>query len=150
MCQSCFIGHSTSSVGKKRPATAVRYARDARSTSTVSRIAQPTPRRARCPAFPLELLWHLRPEVKACLAPTTSGEALLGEADRTDGVPLSTVYFTGARSIAPGDGYSYNSGCSLPTPAGTIRGSYRMVAVGGLIFDAAIPEFVRAVPSHPH
>lgn len=80
----------------------------------------------------------------------TSGEALPGEADRTDGVPLSTVYFTGARSIAPGDGYSYNSGCSLPTPAGTIRGSYRMVAVGGLIFDAAIPEFVRAVPSHPH
>ncbi|MDX9706426.1 MAG: Co2+/Mg2+ efflux protein ApaG, partial [Azospira sp.] len=37
--------------------------------------------------------------------------------------------------LAPGEHFAYTSACTLPTPAGTMRGSYRMVAGDGTHFD---------------
>ena len=52
--------------------------------------------------------------------------------------------------LGPGERYTYTSGCALPTPVGTMQGTYQMLTPGGLRFDAAIPEFVLAVPSSLH
>lgn len=52
--------------------------------------------------------------------------------------------------LAPGESYSYRSGCPLPTPIGTMQGSYQMEAEDGTLFDAPIPEFALAVPSALH
>lgn len=43
--------------------------------------------------------------------------------------------------IAPGDSYSYASGCPLGTASGAMVGSYEMQAEGGRTFLAAIPPF---------
>jgi ApaG protein len=43
--------------------------------------------------------------------------------------------------IAPGASYDYVSGCPLPTPTGSMSGSYRMVDENGHEFDIAIPTF---------
>jgi ApaG protein len=43
--------------------------------------------------------------------------------------------------IAPGAAYDYVSGCPLPTPTGSMTGSYRMVGEDGTSFDIAIPSF---------
>ena len=43
--------------------------------------------------------------------------------------------------IAPGASFDYVSGCPLDTPAGTMRGSYRMVDEDGTAFDVDIPRF---------
>ncbi len=52
--------------------------------------------------------------------------------------------------LQPGESFEYTSGCALPTPVGTMRGSYRMVAEDGTHFDAEIPEFTLAVPRVLH
>jgi ApaG protein len=52
--------------------------------------------------------------------------------------------------IRPRESYEYTSGTALPTPVGTMRGSYRMVAEDGHEFDAPIPEFVLSIPRALH
>lgn len=55
--------------------------------------------------------------------------------------------------LQPGESFEYTSGCTLPTPVGTMRGSYQMVGegnAGNAGFDVAIEEFVLAVPQHLH
>ena len=52
--------------------------------------------------------------------------------------------------LQPGERFEYSSGCALPTPVGTMRGSYQMVAEDGTPFEAAIPEFTLAVPRVLH
>ncbi len=42
--------------------------------------------------------------------------------------------------IAPGGSFDYISGCPLPTPSGSMAGSYRMDGPGGG-FDVTIPHF---------
>jgi len=52
--------------------------------------------------------------------------------------------------LAPGDTHRYSSGSLLPTPVGTMRGSYQMMADDGTRFDAPISSFTLAVPSALH
>jgi ApaG protein len=52
--------------------------------------------------------------------------------------------------LQPGESFEYTSGCALATPVGTMKGSYQMVASDGTRFDAAIPEFVLAIPRTLH
>jgi ApaG protein len=52
--------------------------------------------------------------------------------------------------LQPGESFEYTSGCALATPVGTMKGSYQMVAADGTRFDAAIPEFVLAIPRTLH
>jgi ApaG protein len=52
--------------------------------------------------------------------------------------------------IKPGDSFEYTSGTAIVTPVGTMRGSYRMVGVDGVEFDANIPEFTLAMPRVLH
>lgn len=47
--------------------------------------------------------------------------------------------------IAPGGSFDYVSGCPLPTPSGTMTGSFTMAAREAL-FDVAIPLFSLDVP----
>jgi len=42
---------------------------------------------------------------------------------------------------------AYTSFCPLPTPIGSMRGTYRMVTAGGSGFDAEIAPFSLAVPT---
>ncbi len=44
-------------------------------------------------------------------------------------------------TIAPGESFSYTSGCPLETPSGIMVGSYQMADPGGQLFDIAIPAF---------
>lgn len=48
--------------------------------------------------------------------------------------------------IAPGEVYNYTSGCPLPTPSGSMVGTYRMVPELGDAFDAEIPAFSLDLP----
>ena len=48
--------------------------------------------------------------------------------------------------IAPGDSYSYASGCPLGTPSGSMVGAYSMTDDRGRMFEAAIPAFSLDVP----
>lgn len=52
--------------------------------------------------------------------------------------------------LQPGESFQYTSGCALPTPVGTMRGSYQMVAEDGTHFVADIPEFTLAIPRVLH
>jgi ApaG protein len=52
--------------------------------------------------------------------------------------------------LKPGERFEYTSGASLPTPVGTMRGSYQMVAEDGHAFDATIPSFTLSVPRTLH
>jgi len=52
--------------------------------------------------------------------------------------------------LAPGESFEYTSGCSLPTPVGSMRGTYQMVSADGENFEAEIPEFGLAVPNVLH
>jgi len=52
--------------------------------------------------------------------------------------------------LRPGESFEYTSGASLPTPVGTMRGTYQMVAEDGQSFDAAIPSFTLSVPRVLH
>ena len=48
--------------------------------------------------------------------------------------------------LTPGETFEYVSGCMLPTPVGTMHGSYQMVAADGQRFDAPIAPFTLAAP----
>jgi ApaG protein len=48
--------------------------------------------------------------------------------------------------LAPGDEFEYTSFCPLPTPVGSMHGSYRMVLSSGESFEAEISPFSLAVP----
>ena len=43
--------------------------------------------------------------------------------------------------LQPGERYEYTSGAILPTPVGTMMGSYQMRDDDGGLFDAIIPAF---------
>jgi len=50
--------------------------------------------------------------------------------------------------IAPGDSYSYASGCPLTTPSGSMVGAYSMTDGDGRVFEAAIPAFSLDIPDN--
>ena len=52
--------------------------------------------------------------------------------------------------LAPGGAFEYTSGCPLPTPFGSMRGTYQMVTAGGETFDAAIAPFALTEPHALH
>jgi len=51
--------------------------------------------------------------------------------------------------LAPGDSYSYTSGALIPTPVGSMKGSYGFVTNDGQSFRAEIPEFTLHDPHTP-
>lgn len=51
--------------------------------------------------------------------------------------------------LAPGKSYSYTSGALIPTPVGSMRGSYGFVTGAGVSFRAEIPEFTLHKPDTP-
>ena len=52
--------------------------------------------------------------------------------------------------IEPGEFYEYTSGCPLPTPFGSMEGSYQLVTENGVEFDAQIAEFMLREPGAIH
>lgn len=44
--------------------------------------------------------------------------------------------------LPPGESFEYTSGTLMQTPTGTMKGSYKMLAEDGTIFDADIPMFI--------
>ncbi|HEX4586057.1 MAG TPA: Co2+/Mg2+ efflux protein ApaG [Burkholderiaceae bacterium] len=52
--------------------------------------------------------------------------------------------------LEPGEAFEYTSGCPLPTPFGSMRGTYQCVADDGTPFEVAIPEFLLTVPRTLH
>jgi ApaG protein len=49
--------------------------------------------------------------------------------------------------LEPGQSFEYTSFCPLPTPIGSMHGTYQMVTAGGSAFDAEIAPFSLAVPT---
>ncbi len=49
--------------------------------------------------------------------------------------------------LSPGQSFEYTSGCPLPTPFGSMHGTYQMVTTGGERFDAQIAEFTLSEPT---
>ena len=52
--------------------------------------------------------------------------------------------------LEPGQSFTYTSGALIPTPNGSMSGSYEFVTDSGEILRATIPEFVLAVPESLH
>jgi ApaG protein len=52
--------------------------------------------------------------------------------------------------LAPGEVFEYTSACPLPTPCGTMRGSYHCLADDGTPFEVPIAEFLLSLPSVLH
>ena len=52
--------------------------------------------------------------------------------------------------ISPGQEFEYTSFCVLPTPHGSMQGSYRMERADGTAFDARIAPFALVVPGAVH
>jgi ApaG protein len=52
--------------------------------------------------------------------------------------------------LSPGETFEYTSGCPLPTPIGTMRGTYHCVGDNGIPFEVPIDEFVLAMPRTLH
>ena len=52
--------------------------------------------------------------------------------------------------LKPGETFEYTSGASIPTPVGTMKGSYQMVGEDGTTFEAPIPAFTLSVPRTLH
>ncbi|WP_114946908.1 Co2+/Mg2+ efflux protein ApaG [Microvirga calopogonii] len=48
--------------------------------------------------------------------------------------------------LGPGESFSYTSGCPLPTPSGTMQGTYLMETATGETFNAEIPAFSLDIP----
>lgn len=48
--------------------------------------------------------------------------------------------------IEPGESFEYASGAPLPTPSGTMAGTYQMIGADGLWFDVEIPMFSLDAP----
>jgi ApaG protein len=49
--------------------------------------------------------------------------------------------------LRQGEEFEYTSWCMLPTPQGTMRGTYQMVRENGERFDAEIAPFTLALPN---
>jgi ApaG protein len=52
--------------------------------------------------------------------------------------------------LMPGEAFEYTSACPLPTPVGTMHGTYQMLTAEGQSFDAEIAPFLLAVPGTVH
>lgn len=52
--------------------------------------------------------------------------------------------------LGPGDIFHYTSACPLPTPFGTMHGSYQMITAEGDRFDAEIAPFSLILPHSLH
>jgi ApaG protein len=52
--------------------------------------------------------------------------------------------------LAPGQSFTYTSGCPLSTPYGTMQGTYQMVARSGDFFDVKIAPFTLSEPYTVH
>jgi ApaG protein len=52
--------------------------------------------------------------------------------------------------LKPSQSFEYTSGTVLTTQVGTMRGSYRMQAEDGSLFDVEIPQFVLSIPRVLH
>ena len=52
--------------------------------------------------------------------------------------------------LKTGEYFEYTSSCVLPTPVGTMRGSYQLLGEEGTVFSVMISEFVLAVPKALH
>lgn len=52
--------------------------------------------------------------------------------------------------LVPGQSHTYSSGAMIPTPSGSMKGSYEFVTDSGEMFRAEIPEFVLAAPEALH
>ena len=53
-------------------------------------------------------------------------------------------------TLKPGESFEYTSGTSIPTPVGTIHGTYQIQGDDGHAFDAPIPSFTLSVPRTLH
>jgi len=53
-------------------------------------------------------------------------------------------------TLKPGESFEYTSGASIPTPVGTMHGTYQMQGDDGHAFDAPIPSFTLSVPRTLH
>ena len=53
-------------------------------------------------------------------------------------------------NLRPGQKFEYTSACPLPTPVGTMHGSFRMISDSGEEFDALIDAFTLAIPRALH
>jgi len=53
-------------------------------------------------------------------------------------------------TIQPGEGFRYSSGAVLPTPVGSMRGTYQMSDESGRRFEVPIPAFTLARPGALH
>ena len=53
-------------------------------------------------------------------------------------------------TLAPGQSFEYTSGCPLPTPFGSMEGTYQMVTERGTQFDAEIARFELREPGAIH
>lgn len=52
--------------------------------------------------------------------------------------------------LKPGDSFEYTSGTAITSLAGSMKGSYQMVAEDGIHFTVDIPEFILSVPRVLH
>jgi len=52
--------------------------------------------------------------------------------------------------VAPGESFTYTSGCPLATPFGVMEGTYQMVTGSGEPFDAKIAPFTLSEPYTVH
>ena len=52
--------------------------------------------------------------------------------------------------LAPGESFTYTSGCPLGTPFGLMEGTYQMLTGGGDRFDARVAPFVLSEPYTVH
>ncbi len=52
--------------------------------------------------------------------------------------------------LKPGESFEYTSGTAISSQAGSMKGSYQMVAEDGFHFSVEIPEFVLSVPRVLH
>ena len=52
--------------------------------------------------------------------------------------------------LAPGETFTYTSGCPLGTPFGKMEGTYQMVSRGGDLFDIKIAPFTLSEPYTVH
>ena len=53
-------------------------------------------------------------------------------------------------TLAPGETFTYTSGCPLTTPFGLMQGTYQMVTKEGEAFDATVAPFTLSEPYTVH
>lgn len=53
-------------------------------------------------------------------------------------------------TVKPGETFQYSSFCPLPTPTGSMHGTYTMVNERGEQLEVQIPKFILAEPSQYH